>query len=180
MKQLPLPFPSPEPIIIPHITIRLSEHGSLKGRYKAIISPEDSDLSKMGWTYATGYAIHRRVIDGKTKVIRLHRVILERMIGRKLVKGELPDHIDGNPLNNTRENLRLVTRAQNSQNTRISTKNTSGCKGVSWRKTTKRWVAQIWANKQHYKLGEFEDYEEACRVVNEARAKLHGEYARFK
>ena len=59
-----------------------------------------------------------------------HRVIWE------LFNGEIPenmeiDHIDGNPLNNKINNLRIVSRKTNSRNSRMNSRNTSGIAGVS-------------------------------------------------
>ncbi len=41
-----------------------------------------------------------------------HRVIAEKMIGRKLEKGEIVHHIDGNKLNNDPSNLEVMTQSE--------------------------------------------------------------------
>ena len=87
------------------------------------------------------------------------------------------DHIDGNPLNNKIENLRECTHQQNHFNERKPKNNTSGIKGVSFHKPTKKWRATVFLNyKQHY-LGLFKDIKEAEKACIEFRNKHHGEFA---
>ncbi|WP_263611612.1 HNH endonuclease [Escherichia whittamii] len=49
------------------------------------------------------------------------------------------DHKDGNGLNNSIDNLRLVSLGENLKNKSKYTNNTSGCAGVSWHNTHKKW-----------------------------------------
>ena len=53
-------------------------------------------------------------IDGKW--ISIHRIIMEFLVGRKLESDEVVDHINGNTIDNSFSNLRLVTQAQNMNN----------------------------------------------------------------
>ena len=95
-------------------------------------------------------------------------------------KGWLPrfiDHIDGNKLNNKIENLRSCSIGQNGCNAKISSRNSSGIKGVSWCKARKVWVANIMINKKPISLGGFWDKEVAGQVVKIERLKLHGAFA---
>ena len=48
------------------------------------------------------------------------------------VTDKVIDHIDGNTKNNLISNLRLITHAENSRNSKFSKANTSGAKGVMW------------------------------------------------
>ena len=41
--------------------------------------------------------------------VPLHRLVMEEKIGRKILKGEVVNHIDGNPKNNLKENLQLFS-----------------------------------------------------------------------
>ena len=50
------------------------------------------------------------------------------------------DHIDGNSSNNCIENLRDANKAQNGWNSKLNKNNSSGIRGVSWNKQTKKWI----------------------------------------
>tara|TARA_R110000824_G_scaffold396554_1_gene598108 strand:- start:1212 stop:1535 length:324 start_codon:yes stop_codon:yes gene_type:complete len=91
-------------------------------------------------------------------------------------KGMQVDHINRNPLDNRKSNLRICTNAENSYNTGPQKNNTSGYKGVSWRKDAKKWTAYIGhAPKSH--LGYFDTPEEAAKARDAKAKELHGEYA---
>ena len=110
----------------------------------------------------------------KGKIYAVHRIIY------LMQHGYLPqfiDHIDNNPLNNKIENLREVTHQQNCMNTVISTKNSSGFKGVTWNKARQKWIAQLAYKKTPIYLGGYEDIELADLVVQMAREKYHGKYS---
>lgn len=67
------------------------------------------------------------------------------------------DHINGNPLDNRRANLRLVSRAQNKQNLdpRGQANSTSGIRGVSWDTQAQKWRATAHIDGVQYRLGRF-------------------------
>lgn len=52
-------------------------------------------------------------LDGATK--REHQIIMEEHIGRKLRKGEVVHHVDGNKRNNNLKNLILTTRSEHAK-----------------------------------------------------------------
>ena len=109
------------------------------------------------------------------KSVKVHRIIF------LLAHGYLPenvDHIDGNRSNNHIENLRAATMAQNKYNQKLYKSNKSGVKGVYWDKYNHKWAAQISHNKKVHYLGTFDDINEAAKVVDMARQKLHKEFAR--
>ena len=90
------------------------------------------------------------------------------------------DHIDNNQTNNNWENLREATAAQNQWNSKISKTNTSGIKGVRYRKKNKKWLAQIVKNGQNYGLGTFKTKEAAKQAYESAAKRLHGDFVRFE
>jgi hypothetical protein len=101
-----------------------------------------------------------RVSEGKGRAV-LHRVILERVIGRKLDPKEHVDHIDYDGLNNTRENLRIISPSLNIGRARIRRNNTSGMIGVSWSKSKECWVAQINCGGKYRGIGNYKQKEHA-------------------
>ena len=153
--------------------------------YSTVIDTVDADLAQRSW-YASiktnaAYAYTQIRVNGKKKCIGMHRLILERMIGRPLERFEFTDHINNNPLDNRRCNLRLATPAQNMCNQGKSTKNKSGFKGVCYEEHgRKRWVAYISISGKRKKIGRFDTPEAAHEAYKKAAAELHGEFARFE
>jgi len=99
------------------------------------------------------------------------------MLGRELVATEQVDHIDRDPLNNRRENLRLATAGENMRNLLKHTDNTSGFKGVSFRTDRGKWLAKIAVNRKQIHLGYFDTPEAAATAYDTAALVLHGTFA---
>ena len=87
------------------------------------------------------------------------------------------DHVDRNPLNNQKNNLRPATSSENSRNSSLSCRNTSGVIGVSWVKDRNKWAAQISINNKNSNLGRFISKEDAIKARLEAELKYYGEFA---
>lgn len=114
--------------------------------------------------------------DGSRKQVNysMHREIM------KAPKDLQVDHINGNKLDNRRDNLQLCNNQQNHQKIGLTAKNTSGYKGVSYIKRkwqNKRWKAEIKINNKVTYLGSFFTKEEAAKVYNEAAQKYYGNFA---
>ena len=86
--------------------------------------------------------IDLRKIGEKKKHYKVHRLVATEFIENPDDK-LCVDHIDGDRQNNDVSNLRWATYSENCQNSKISTKNTSGSKGVSFNKQMNKWSAQI-------------------------------------
>lgn len=120
--------------------------------------------------------------DGYRRVqIRLQRVGEHRLVWL-LNTGRWPpndiDHLNCDRSDNRIENLREATRSQNMMNTGKPKKNTSGYKGVHWRKDCQKWESYIKANGKKHHLGFFDDAETAGYARQSATLKLHGDFAR--
>jgi HNH endonuclease len=102
--------------------------------------------------------------------IYMHRFIIDAPKGIKV------DHKDRDGLNNQRENIRLATNPQNSQNTGLSLANTSGYKGVA--RFREKWQAGIKVNYHRIHLGHFNTAEEAARAYDSKARELFGEFAK--
>lgn len=144
----------------------------------ALISDEDSDLAQYKWrTDKDGYARRRswKILRGADE--RMHRTVMSRVVGYTLTPNEKVDHIDNNPLNNVRSNLRLATTAQNGANRRLGSNSTSGYKGVTWSKADSKWKAHIMVSGKTKHLGYFTDVLQAAQAYNEAAISYFGEFA---
>jgi len=117
---------------------------------------------KAGGFYAA--RIHKR------KMLLMHRLITNAP------KGLVVDHIDANPLNNRRSNLRLVTVAQNQYNRR-PLKRSSKYKGVSWNTQTAKWSARIEKDGRSMHLGLFKAESDAAKTYDKKAKQLFGEFA---
>lgn len=74
-------------------------------------------------------------------------------------------------------NCRWSDRTTQKYNQRLSSKNKSGYRGVSYSKTSKRWRASIKKNYEVYNLGLFETKEAAAKAYDNKAIELYGEDA---
>jgi hypothetical protein len=102
--------------------------------------------------------------------VRMHRMILE------CSPKQDGDHINGNTLDNRRENLRKCSRTQNAQNRGKQVNNTSGYKGVHWSVTG--WRSRIWVNGKCVHVGMFATSEQAAHAYDAAAKVYHGRFAK--
>jgi hypothetical protein len=82
------------------------------------------------------------------------------------------DHIDGDGLNNCRDNLRVCSSEQNAKNIKVRPGRLKGITPVG-----SKWQAQIAAEGRHLYLGLFESPELAAKAYDRAARKYHGEFA---
>ena len=133
-----------------------------KGKPYEVIVDDDFEWSGKVYLCAHGYAHIWK--DGKN--VKLHRYIM----GAK--KGDIVDHINGNKLDNRRENLRLVTSQENAFNRRT--------KGVHWVNRDKRWRVTITVDGKQKYIGQFKSKEEAIRAYRKAHVEAFGEFSPWR
>ena len=137
----------------------------------AIVDDQDFEaLSAHKWcayrSRCTYYA--RRYVPrpggGKSQE-RMHQVVLARKIGRPIAVGMECDHHNGDGLDNQRENLFEVTKAQNQRNCRRHAANPSSqYLGVNWEKSRGTWRARVKVSGKQIHLGYYATELEAAQA----------------
>ena len=162
-------------------------HFELSGRVAkemeavAVVSSEDIDLWEFKWNLkikgGVGYAARRlRVREGRREVY-LHRVVMERMVGRRLKGWEIVDHVNGHGLDCSRGNLRVCGKGENGCNVgKRKGEWSSKYKGV-YRAKNGTWMVKCVRGKSIHRFGPFYDEGEAAYVYNMMATMLHGEFA---
>jgi len=138
--------------------IPLHKFGQICG-YTTVDDSDYEALSRHIWRENRGYVVRWESDKGKTVSIFMHREIMS------CPKGLQVDHINHDRLDNRRENLRIVTNAQNHQNRKYS----------PFRGTTRDgngWVGQCKVNGKYYRAGWFKTREEAAAAAAALRAEL--------
>jgi hypothetical protein len=145
----------------------------------ALIDDCDAHLAAFKWCAKRDrdgrkwYAIRKAPRDGGPgRRMWLHREVL----GVTDPKVEV-DHKDGNGLDCRRHNLRAATTQQNQANRGVQANNTSGFKGVNWRKRDRKWRAQIRVSGRNRGLGHYATPEDAARAYDAAAREAFGEFA---
>lgn len=110
-------------------------------RQQIILDPEDEHWRAKCYVSSHGYVI----LCGSRGKTSLHRVLTN------CPDGLLVDHLNGNPLDNHKANLRVVDHITNCHNVGLWKINTSGFKGVYQIKKTGRFkAAMAGVNLGHY------------------------------
>lgn len=133
-----------------------------KGESFEVIVDADFSYEKGVFLTPKGYA----VINTKGKTIKLHRYIMDAPEGIQV------DHINGNKLDNRKENLRLVDNQGNQANIKA--------KGASFDKSRNKWVALIMLDGKSKFLGRFDTEEEAQQAYRKAHSETFGEFSPWR
>ena len=131
-------------------------------------------IKHINWVACDKYIVG--ICSIKNRRVRLHRLLLN-------VVEDLTydvDHIDGDPTNNSKVNLRLITRSENIRRARIDKTNTaSKYYGVCWKKDRKKWHVKIKINNKYRHVGYYIDEIEAAKAYDSEVIKLVTEHARL-
>ena len=132
------------------------------------VSPEDLHLVfRYAWHIITTGYVSAKTNKSPRKTLLLHRLIM------KCPDGLVVDHIDRDPLNNLRENLRICTTSDNNYNQSKQTDTSSAYRGVCWDTNSGKWLARIklTGDMKQLHIGSFD--------TEVAAAKAYDMYARI-
>lgn len=142
---------------------------------KEMVTDQDiweSGAKRYCWALDTsGYAI--ACIDTRRKTRRFHVYAFPNC-----PEGMVRDHIDGNKLNNTRDNIRYVFPKDNSKNHTTKNLRTGNRVGVFWDKQYSKWIAHIHIDGKTIRLGRYDVLQDAITAREAAEIKYFGEYRR--
>jgi hypothetical protein len=153
-----------------------------KGYFSTVDEKDFDFLSRFSWCAQTHprttYAI--TLYDpgiGIKKIASMHRIIMGNP------KGFEVDHIDGDGLNNLRENLRICTVSENRRNRRKLDTTLSQYKGVSSQyyvdgKPNRKWKATIRVWNKQIHIGSFCNEVDAAIAYDNAAREYFGKFAR--
>ncbi len=145
---------------------------------------DDDDLPRLQmykWHAARGgrggvkvYATSRyRNSEGKKRTLYMHRFILSAPRGSEI------DHINGDPLDNRKSNLRFCTRSQNMHNV-IPKKPGKGSRYVGVVPHKKRWRARTKVAGKDKHIGTYDTEEQASEAYSAFVRKEFGAFAERK
>lgn len=123
-----------------------------------------------------GYHLVTLYNNRKAKTLRIHTLVAVSFMSNFEEKICI-DHINNNRGDNNLKNLRWCTYGENQYNRTIGKNNKSGTKGVSFDKSTNKWIAHIKLNGKKKHLGYHIDKEDAIKARQEASKKYFGEFA---
>lgn len=144
-----------------------------KGYFAIVDEADFHSLSKFKWcSYCQGRYAGRnsKRVNGRQVTVLMHRFLMNPQQSFEV------DHINGNGLDNRRENLRLCSRSENAQNMKCHADCSSGVKGVY--RAGKKWMAVITANGKRFYLGSYPEKLEAAKAYNAASEQLHGKFGK--
>jgi hypothetical protein len=137
-----------------HVTI------DIRGKTTTIDKCDLPIFNAHSWWFTRGYLVTKIKTDsGHRRCIGIHRLILGDPLGLEV------DHIDRNPSNNTRANLRAVSKSVNLKNTKTRSNKKSSFRGVSRNEKRRKWEVVVRINGKLKWLGYFDNEAEAGSVA---------------
>ena len=117
------------------------------------------------------YPMTEMKVGGKTRTVRLSRFIMRAQVEMVV------DHINHDPLDNRKVNLRICTNSENMRNRIKHQRATSKYKGVYMHTQAQVWVAQIQCDSRRHYLGLYDDEVDAALAYDRKARELHGDFA---
>ena len=137
-----------------------------------LIDKSDEVLVKQHkWHVCTDSKGYHMVISSRR--VKLDNVLLGHPAGMEI------DHIDLNPLNNCRNNLRIVSHQCNQINQPPQSNCKSGVSGVQYYARYKQYRARIKIGQKDIHLGYYESFQQAVQARNVGMECMFGEYGRY-
>ncbi len=145
----------------------------------ALVDPADYESASLHlWHSLSGGRVGRTPYYQPATYFRGQKDRLPISLGRFLLDppaGLEVDHINGDPFDNRRLNLRLCTHNENVMNRRKFCNTVSQFKGVY--SNNGLWQAAIGVGGKRYHIGTFATAEEAAAAYDRRARELHGEFA---
>ena len=148
---------------------------------KTIVDKDDYEfLSKHKWCAIYSkkrgdyVAVTRtECINCKKRTVYMHREIMRPLKNLHI------DHINHNPLDNRKNNLRICTPTENQWNRKGANKNnnTSNYKGICYDLYHKSWKSSIGYHNKSLHIGYFKNKNEAVVAYNQVAIEKYGNYA---
>lgn len=170
----------------------MSKEIPLCGGQIAIVDDDDCDwICQYSWHLGgTGrkYATTNIFLNGRYVSKSMHRLIMQRKLGRELTEHEVVHHRHEVPLDNRKSELQLFeswpAHSREHNRKKVNRKKPpylqrgcSGYYGVRWSQVAKKWQAFIFKNHIRTKLGNFIDLEEAALMYDKSAREIYGDRA---
>lgn len=137
------------------------------GKFTLVDADDYNKLASRKWSM-NGMG---RVVAGHGKTfVYMHRLIMNPP------KHKTVDHINGDPLDNRKSNLRVCTFKDNMKNKKLYSNNTSGFKGAYYNKRGDNYYSIISVKGKNKHLGVFKTALEAHKVYADAASKYYKQY----
>ena len=135
---------------------------------KFVVDLEDLEkIRQYKWQNTQDGYIQAHDFDKKRTTIRLNRLIMN--VHKKDWLNTQVDHINHDPRDNRKCNLRVATASENGRN--------KNSKGFNFHKATGRWNARITKDGERINLGLYDTEEEALNAVNKFRQELNDDFS---
>lgn len=162
----------------PNIYIEKSNYTEIKIYRKskdiyetALIDKEDTEkCKKHHWNITDGYLAYSYIANKKESSLRIHRYLIN------VPEDKIVDHINGDPLDNRKCNLRICTKLENAWNRTTNKDSKTGYKGITLTKWNTYEVSIAYKGNKIY-LGAYKIKKDAIEARRKAELKYFGEYS---